>query len=249
MSAMVERPGRRVAIVQSNYIPWKGYFDLINAVDQFVLLDDVQYTRRDWRNRNRIKTPAGTRWITIPVRTHGRYEQRINETRIADPRWQRSHWSAIEQAYRSAPHFAEVAPSVEALYREVDAELLSQINYAYLRRLCHMLGISTPISWSTDYPASGRLSQRLLDICIATGATEYLSGPLARGYLDVQLFERAGVQVSWFDYSGYPAYPQLHGVFDHAVSVLDLLFCAGEQSPRYLKTTTAGAARLEGARR
>jgi hypothetical protein len=232
---------RRTAIVQSNYIPWKGYFDLINHVDRFVLLDEVQYTRRDWRNRNRIKTAAGTRWLTIPVETRGRYEQRIDETRIADPGWRRSHWSAIEQAYRDAPHFAPVSAVLEPLYRELDSGLLSEVNFAFLCRVRDMLGIGTPISWSTDYESGGGRSQRLLDICLATGATEYVSGPLARDYLDVGMFQRAGVRVAWFDYSGYPAYPQLHGAFEHGVSVLDLLFCAGEDSRRFLKTTAPPA--------
>lgn len=231
----------RTAIVQSSYIPWKGYFDLIDSVDAFVLLDDVQYTRRDWRNRNRIKTAAGTRWLTIPVQTRGRYTQRIDETRIAEPGWRRSHWSAIEQAYRHAPHFAQVAEAIEPLYATLDGELLSEVNAAFLRRLCELLGIDTPISWSTDYDAGGERSRRLLDICLATGATEYVSGPRARDYLDVELFERAGVGVTWFQYGGYPEYDQPHGPFEHDVSVLDLLFCEGDRSRRCMTPTARRA--------
>jgi hypothetical protein len=234
----------RTAIVQSNYIPWKGYFDLINHVDHFVLLDEVQYTRRDWRNRNRIKTASGPRWISIPVQTRGRYEQRIDETRIADAGWRRSHWSAIEQAYRAAPHFASVAAALEPLYAELDAELLSEVNFAFLCQLRDMLGIDTPITWSTDYETRADRSQRLLDICLATGATEYVSGPLARDYLDVAAFAAAGVAVAWFDYTGYPPYPQLHGAFEHGVSAIDLLFCAGPDSRRFLKTTARPAREL-----
>ncbi len=234
---------RRTAIVQSSYIPWKGYFDLIASVDAFVLLDEVQYTRRDWRNRNRIKTAAGTRWLTIPVLSTGRYEQRIDETRIADPSWPRSHWSAIEQAYRDAPCFGAVAAELEPLYRSCDAELLSDVNATFLRRLCELLEIDTPISWSTDYETAPDPSRRLLDICLQTGATEYVSGPSARDYLDVGLFERAGVAVSWADYSGYEPYEQPHGAFEHRVSVIDLLVCAGvgESGRRLLKTRSAGA--------
>jgi hypothetical protein len=228
---------QRTAIVQSNYIPWKGYFDLIDHVDEFVLLDEVQYTRRDWRNRNRIKTAAGTRWLSIPVLTRGRYEQRIDATRIADPGWRRSHWSAIEQAYRSAPHFASVAAALEPLYAALDGvELLSEVNFALLRRVCDMLGIDTQVTWSTDYDTADDRSRRLLDICLATGATEYVSGPLARDYLDIAAFEAAGIAVAWFDYSGYPPYPQLHGPFEHGVSAIDLLFNTGPDSRRFLKT-------------
>jgi hypothetical protein len=227
---------RRTAIVQSSYIPWKGYFDLIASVDAFVLLDDVQYTRRDWRNRNRIKTATGTRWLSIPVRSKGRFSQRIDETEVADPSWRRSHWSAIEQAYRDAPHFEAIAAALEPLYASCDAELLGDVNAAFLHRLCELLHVDTPISWSREYETASEPSRRLLDICLQTGATEYVSGPSARDYLDVELFERAGVAVSWADYSGYQPYEQLHGPFEHHVSVIDLLFCAGNDSRRFLKT-------------
>jgi hypothetical protein len=232
---------RRTAIVQSSYIPWKGYFDLMNHADAFVLLDDVQFTRRDWRSRNRIKTAAGTRWLTIPVLSRGRYHQRIDETRIADPGWARSHWSAIEQSYRDSPYFDVVAAAVAPLYEEPAGERLSEVNAALLRCLRDVLGIDTPITWSSDYDASSERSRRLLDICLATGAGEYVSGPSARGYLDVALFERAGVAVSWFDYAGYEPYTQPHGAFEHEVSVLDLLFCEGDGARHFLKTTTEPA--------
>jgi len=232
-----ERP-RRTAIVQSNYIPWKGYFDMINHVDAFVLLDEVQFTRRDWRNRNRIKTAAGLRWLTIPVETKGRYTQRIDETRVADGAWAQSHWSAIEQAYRDTPHFDAVAAELGPVYESLGGlELLSEVNLVLLRAVCGMLGIETPISYSTDYATGEDRSQRLLDICLATGATEYVSGPAASGYLDVGRFERAGVDVRWFDYSGYREYPQLHGGFEHGVSVIDLLFAEGPEARAFLKTT------------
>jgi len=234
---------RRVAIVQSNYIPWKGYFDLIDDVDAFVLLDDVQYTRRDWRNRNRIKTAAGLRWLSIPVRSSGRYEQRIDETRIADPGWRRSHWSAIEQAYRDAPWFEPVASALEPLYASLDAELLSEVNAAFLQCLCELLHIDTPISWSAGYETSSEPSRRLLDICLALDATHYVSGPAARAYLDVELFERAGVEVAWFEYGGYRPYAQLHGgAFEDRVSVIDLVCCAGADSRRYLKPAARAVA-------
>src|SRR3954465_9010354 len=93
---------RRVAIVQSNYVPWRGYFDLIASVDEFVLLDDAQYTKRDWRNRNRIKTAQGTRWLSVPVQVSGRYTQAIYDTFVADPDWARSHWETIRQTYARA---------------------------------------------------------------------------------------------------------------------------------------------------
>lgn len=226
----------RVASVQSNYIPWKGYFDLIDEVDEFVLLDEVQYTRRDWRNRNQIKTPRGVRWLTIPVSSKSHRSRAINEIRIADPEWARSHWSAIQQAYRGAPEFEHAARVLEPAYRGAGSlELLSEVNHTFLCRLCSGLEITTKITWSSDYPSPASLSQRLLDICQGSGATEYVSGPRARAYLDVGLFEQAGIEVSWFDYSGYPEYRQLHGPFTHRVSIVDLLFCEGNRSRQFLK--------------
>jgi hypothetical protein len=233
---------KRIAVVQSNYIPWKGYFDLMNHVDEFVLLDEVQYTRRDWRNRNRIKAADGPRWLSIPVQTRGRYEQRIDETLIADPGWARSHWSAIAQAYRHSPHFEAVAAVLEPLYVNVGSDRLSEVNLAFLRCVRDSLGIDTPITWSTEHRTSSERNRRLLDICIATGASEYVSGPSARGYLDEQLFADAGIAVSWFDYSGYASYGQLHGPFEHAVSAIDLLFCEGDRSPEFLHSTSRSLA-------
>src|SRR3981081_3816911 len=116
---------KRVAIVQSNYIPWRGYFDLIASVDEFILLDDVQYTRRDWRNRNRIKTPSGTRWLTIPVEVRGRYTQRICDTRVADKEWAKRHWERIRQNYKHAPGMDALGGFVEDLYASVEGPSLT----------------------------------------------------------------------------------------------------------------------------
>ena len=218
---------KRVAIVQSSYIPWKGYFDLIRAADEFILLDDVQFTKRDWRSRNRIKTKDGLLWLSIPVHTKGRYEQRILDTTISDPSWARTHWQTIRSAYGRAPYFDEYAPVFEPLYRTPLSDRLSLVNHSLIVAACSALGITTPLSWSEAYhPRDGR-NERLIDLCVKSGATEYLSGPAARGYLDERAFNDAGIAVQFADYDGYPEYPQLHGPFEHAVSVLDLLFCTG----------------------
>ena len=226
---------KRVAIVQSSYIPWKGYFDLIRAADEFILLDDVQFTKRDWRSRNRIKTKDGLLWLSIPVHTKGRYEQRILDTTISDPSWARTHWQTIRSAYARAPHFDTYAPVFEQLYRTPTSDRLSLVNHALIVAACSALAISTPITWSEAYhPRDGR-NERLIDLCVKSGATEYLSGPAARGYLDERAFNDAGITVRFADYDGYPQYPQLHGPFEHAVSVLDLLFCTGPRALDYMK--------------
>jgi hypothetical protein len=226
---------KSVAIVQSSYIPWKGHFDLVASVDELVLYDDVQYTRRDWRNRNRIKTPAGLRWLTIPVATKGRYEQRIDETRITDPDWATRHWDTLRHSYGRAPAFEEYAPALEELYLGADDPLLTKINERFLRGICALLGIDTPISRSDGYAAGSGRTERLVRLCERAGATRYVSGPTARGYLDERLFEEAGIAVSWFEYGPYPEYPQLHPPFEHHVTIIDLLLHTGAEAPRFMK--------------
>jgi hypothetical protein len=225
---------KRVAIVQSCYIPWKGYFDLIDRVDEFVLLDDAQFTKRDWRNRNRLKTPHGSSWLTVPVQVKGRYLQRIDETLVSEPDWAERHWKTLQHAYAAAPCFDELRHPIEDAYALVaDEPRLSVVNRLLLEAVFPLLGIETELSWSSDYPGVGSKTDRLLEICRAAGATEYVSGPSARVYLDEDAFAEHGIAVSWMDYEGYPEYPQLHPPFDHAVTVLDVLFNTGRDAARF----------------
>lgn len=230
---------KTVAIVQSNYIPWKGYFDMIAAVDEFVLYDDMQYTRRDWRNRNQIKTPQGVQWLTVPVRVKGRYDQKINETEIDGSNWAQAHWKSLAQNYRRAPHFSEVAKWLEPLYTERSYSYLSDLNHRLTVAICEYLGITTQISSSSDYELVEGKTERLAALCAQAGGTKYISGPAAKDYVDEQVFHDAGVQLAWFDYSGYPEYPQLWGEFTHGVTVLDLLFNCGKAAPQYLRYVSA----------
>ena len=225
---------KRIAIVQSNYIPWKGYFDMMGSVDEFVLLDDVQYTRRDWRNRNRIKTPQGIQWLTIPVQVKGKFDQEVRHTRISDPAWRRRHWDALRHSYARARCFSEMEGVIYDLYEAASDEYLSKINYRFLVGIRDLLNIGSKISWSMDYGGGGRKTQRLLDICLQANASEYLSGPSARAYLDVRLFNESGIHVSWMDYEGYSEYDQLYPPFEHRVSVLDLIFHTGADAGAYL---------------
>jgi hypothetical protein len=224
------RETKRVAIVQSNYVPWRGYFDLIASVDEFILLDDVQYTRRDWRNRNRIKTSSGTRWLTIPVEVSGRYTQSIYDTRVADPSWPGRHLDTVRQSYAKAAGFEQLGGFVEELYATAPGPRLTDVNRHFLRRICEWLGITTPLTLSLDYEPRGEKTERLLDLCLKTGASEYVSGPAARDYFDESLFRDRGIAVSWFEYGPYPDYEQVHPPFDPQVSILDLLLCAGDQA-------------------
>lgn len=227
---------KKVAIVQSNYIPWKGYFDLINMADEFILLDDVQFTRRDWRNRNYIKSPAGLKMLSIPVKAKGNFYIPINKVEVAAPDWGENHWQQIRQFYSKAPFFNGYAATFESLYLQNKPDFLSRINYRFLKAICEILDINTPVTWSTDYDSAGQKTQKLLSLCQQAGATTYLSGPAAKVYLDEVLFQKEGIAVEWMDYGGYNEYPQLYPPFQHQVSVLDLLFNVGPDAKKYLKS-------------
>ena len=238
---MEARMGRTVVITQSNYLPWRGYFDLLRCADEVVLLDSVQYTRRDWRNRNRIKTTSGAIWITIPVEVKGRYDQAIDETRVSSPDWAEGHRRAIDLAYKRAPYYGEIAGWLDELIGNVATEpMLSQINEILLRAICARLGISVTIRRCTDLIDRQAMrdmnpSERLAQLAQATGASQYLSGPAAKAYLDQSIFEKRGIGVKWMSYAGYPDYPQLWGDFEPQVSIVDLLFNTGSAASQYLR--------------
>lgn len=226
---------KKIAILQSNYIPWKGYFDMIAAVDEFILYDDMQYTRRDWRNRNQIKTPQGVQWITVPVKVKGKYDQKIRETELDGTDWASSHWKTLVQNYLRAPHFKEIASWLELLYCAEPDTHLSQLNRRFIQAICDYLGIKTVISNSWDYPLVEGKTERLAALCAQAGGTEYISGPAAKGYIEENVFTEHGIKLTWFDYSGYPEYPQLWGEFNHGVTILDLLFNCGKSAPRFMR--------------
>jgi hypothetical protein len=227
------RVARTVAIVQSSYIPWKGYFDLIRRADHFILYDDAQFTRRDWRSRNRIKTKDGLQWLSIPVDVRGRRAQRVRDVRIADASWAPRHWKRVAAAYACAPHFAAYRDAVEEVYGRATSPWLSEINRQFIETICACLGFAPSLSWSSDYSLPDGTSERLLDMCRQAGGGVYLSGPRARAYLDMTLFASAGVSVQFIDYD-YPEYPQVHPPFEHTVSALDLIFNAGPEAQKYL---------------
>lgn len=223
----------RVAIIQSCYVPWKGFFDLIGRCDKYVIFDRAQFAKRHWHNRNRIKTVNGSQWMTIPVITKGRFEQPIDEVEIATS-WADKHWRAIELAYCHAQFFDAFAPRVRGWYeRAAELRRLTDVNALFLTELASLLGMRTTIVRDTEYTVTGRKTERLVAIARAAGATEYWSGPSARAYLDEALFADAGIAVKWMQYEGYPPYEQCHGAFDHAVSVLDVIFNTGSEASRY----------------
>jgi hypothetical protein len=224
---------KRVGLIQSNYIPWKGYFDVIHDVDVFVFHDDVQYTKGDWRNRNRIKTDGGERWLTIPV---GVCEHRlICDVPLPSGSWAKDHWRRLHAAYHRAPYFASYREYVEALFRARQWRTLSELNQAFTTGIARdLLGITTEFVDSRSFALTGVKGARVIELLRKTGADVYVSGPAARDYLTDDCLAEAGISVEWKDYSGYPEYDQLHAPFSHAVSILDLIFHTGPRAAYYI---------------
>ncbi len=226
---------KKVAILQSNYIPWKGYFDLINMVDEFVIYDDVQYTKNDWRNRNKIKTSSGVQWLTIPVRQET-LSQRICDTKISQNNWGVKHWNTLKTNYAKSKYFNFFSPVFEKLYKDTRSEWLTEVNCAFILTINKILEIGTTISMSSDYKLSGDKVERLVGLCKQARATEYISGPSAKKYIHEDIFKDAGIKLTWMDYSNYSEYSQLYSPFEHGVTILDLLFNCGSSATQYMKS-------------
>lgn len=192
----------KVAILQSCYIPWKGYFDQINSVDTFVLYDCVQFTRRDWRNRNKIKTPHGTKWLSIPVSQRGKFDQKISETEVESSSWANEHYLSLKHHYSKAAFFKHYEAELEETYKRAsEIKHLSQINQVFLETICNWLSIETPLVQSSEFKLREGKSERLLGICQDLNADTYISGPAAKDYLDAPLFNSHNISVEWADYS------------------------------------------------
>lgn len=224
---------KRVAVLQSNYIPWKGYFDIIHDADVFIFYDDVQFTKNDWRNRNKIKSSNGTNWLSIPVGSD--LHKLVCETPIPDMRWAKKHWLTIEQFYGKAPYFKTYREFFETVYKGMQWDNLSTLNQFIIRGISiDLLGIGTQFDDSRHFVLQGRKNDRLLDLVSQSGADVYISGPAARDYIDEQSFAAAGISIVYKDYAGYPEYPQFYPPFTHYVSILDLLFQTGPDAPYYI---------------
>lgn len=231
------RPGSPwVGVIQSAYIPWRGYFDFIDSVDLFIVYDDVQYSRGAWRNRNRVKLPTGPAWITVPVETRPA-QPPIDELRIAGggKPWRSSHRGLLRQSFGRSPWREEALALWEAGVAGEET-LLSRLNVRLLGLICGHLGIRTPLRLSREYAPRGAKTDRLIDLLTKVGARTYLSGPAARGYLDERAFRERGIRLEYKSYA-YPPYPQPWGAFDGQVTVLDLIANAGPEARSYLKST------------
>lgn len=222
-------------MIQSSYIPWRGYFDFIDDCDLFLFYDDVQYSHRSWRNRNRIKTDRGPIWLSVPV-SHDQ-DTLIEEARIDySTRWWEKHVRSLTLAYQKTPHFGAYASGFFEILRSRPATI-SQLNVRTCRWVMAQLGIGTPTRMSSELAVGGDKFERPLRILQRLRATAYLSGPTAKPYTDPARFAAAGIALEFKVYD-YGEYPQLHGAFEPQVSVLDLLFNCGPEARRHLKSRT-----------
>ena len=218
-----------VGIVQSAYLPWKGYFDIIRKCDKFVFFDTVQFSKRSWVSRNRIKSPLGSRWISVPV--SGSTSQSIREVTISKEGWVDSHLASIRQSYSTTPHHYSVEEMILSSEEKCNG-LISNFNISFISMVCDYLNIPTELINASEIPQSGVRSDLLISICRHLGATKYVSGPAAKSYIGDE-FDIAGIELEWMDYSNYPEYEQLHGDFEHQVSIVDLISMEGKGSSKF----------------
>lgn len=215
---------RKGIITQSNYIPWKGYFHSIANVDLFIIYDDMQYTRRDWRNRNKLICSNGPKWLTIPVNIKGNYFIKIKDVITSNNNWKKEHLNFILNNYRKAKNFKLLISWVEEIYDKVTSKYLTDINEYFIREINDRLGIKVEIRRSSEFVLEEGKTERLLNICTDLGIDKYYSGPAAKAYIDEGLFNSKNVLVEYLDYSLFESYNQLWSGFEHEVSVLDLMF-------------------------
>jgi len=232
------RDGKTIVILQSNYIPWKGYFDLMAAADEFLLFDEVQFTKNDWRNRNRIVLNGKLHWLTLPVSTAGSFGRPIDQINVSRADWARAHWDTLRQAYRRAPYYDAIAPALEKAYRKAaPMTRLSDINEQFLRTIAEILDLETPIIRAEIVRrTTADPTDRLVEICKARGATAYLSGPAAHRYIEPEAFHKADIRLHYANYQDYPTYNQACASFEHGVSVIDLLMHCGYEARSHLKS-------------
>ena len=223
---------RTVSVLQPGYIPWLGFFDQMQRVDVFVVYDDVQFDKHGWRNRNRVKSPNGPYWLTVPVRHHGLMQPRINEIVIDRQQpWVRKHVGTFRQFYAAAPFLESYLPALEELLRR-DYQFLIDLDVALIEYFASCFGIKRKMVLASQLNIVGERTERLIRICQHYGASHYLSGDAAKAYLDDELFRQSGIDVVWHSYR-HPVYRQQYGAFVSHLSAADLLFNCGSKSREF----------------
>lgn len=221
---------KTVCIHQPDFLPWLGFFDRLRKCDLYVVLDNVQFLRRGWHHRDKIKSASGEVWLTIPVKKSGRFEQLISETEIDNSTdWRSQHLGSLRACYGRAPFFSKIFPSLEAIYNK-DHNLLADFNLELLRFLMEALDTKTEMVFASKLATEGRKNELLLSILQSVEGTHYLSGTGAKAYLEESAFKERGITVQWQEFS-HPKYPQLFGDFLPGLSSIDFLFNTGDKLP------------------
>lgn len=228
----------KVAIMQSNYIPWRGYFDMINMVDEFIIFDSVQYSKKTWRNRNYIKTLNGLELLSIPVKVKGKLNQSIYEVETTDNHWKRKHWKSISINYSKSKYFNDYKHIFENIYLNSNENNLSKINVIFIKEICKILNIKTKIKYDYEYNYKHTLGDvsSIIDLLKNAKAGIFLNGPTAKQYMTEKMFSPHNIDLIWMDYSDYAEYTQLFPPFEYNVSILDLIFNTGPDAHKYMKS-------------
>jgi len=225
----------KVGVIQSSFIPWRGYFDFINSVETFIFLDDVQFTKRDWRSRNKIKTKNGASWLTVPVEYHTR-GQLIRDTKVDSSQdWITIHRNKWYENYKGAPYIDDLLDIYNIVENKYST--ISQLNIELIRSICEYLNIKTQLLNSNDIKVGGSKTEKLINLLQSVGGREYVSGSNADNYLDKEAFIKAGIALEYKSYE-YPAYPQLWGEFDGAVTILDIIANCGPDAKNYIHSSS-----------
>ena len=213
----------KVVILQSNYMPWRGYFDLVRDADVFCFYDEVKYTKNDWRNRNKIYTKNGLQWLTIPIDKNA-VKLKISEVELPEG-WETKHADVLRLSYGRAPQYKQIQQLIDELYLNNTHKTLSAFNQHTIKHISGLVGIDTKFVCSSDYDLRGDRVDRLINLLKDLEATEYISGPSAKDYLDGQenLFTENGIKLTYKKYGPYKEYEQLQQPFEPAVSMLDLI--------------------------
>lgn len=218
-----------LAVHQPQYMPWLGYFHKIANCDLFIFLDDVQYKKREFQNRNQVKTPKGAVWLTVPVITKDKFHQKINEVLIDNSTdWRKEHLKTLEHNYAHAKYYKDHIGFFRDLYGR-SWDRLTEISMAIISYTLSYLKINTPYRYSSEFQVTTQSTQRLIDLCKKTGADSYLSGPGGRSYMEEDMFKDSGIRLTYQNFE-YPAYPQLYGPFEPYLASVDMLFNCGPES-------------------
>tara|TARA_B100000609_G_scaffold190194_1_gene177856 strand:+ start:254 stop:931 length:678 start_codon:yes stop_codon:yes gene_type:complete len=220
-----------VVISQSNYLPWKGYFQLISMADVFVFYDTVDFTKRDWRSRNKILGPNGFQWMTIPVGSNR--GKSIQEVVLPEGEWRENHLETIRRNYAKAPYITDVMRIVSPVYEDATITTLSSFNQSLIHHICAYLGIQTEFRNASEFEHNGDRVEKLISICLQLDATTYLSAPAAKDYISDE-FEGTEVSLKWMEYGPYEPYDQNIEPFSDYVSIIDTIAALGPKTREHI---------------